>query len=112
MSEIRVGYSGLISLIVGFLGTFLGMIFLLIVTRTVSPLEFGTWGLISGLLLYAGVVEPIISVWVLREVARGTESGKTAIISGSSTGLGAHIAESLVNDDYNVIITYYENRSK
>ena len=37
---------------------------------------------------------------------------KTAIISGSSTGLGAHIAESLVNDDYNVIITYYENRSK
>ncbi len=37
---------------------------------------------------------------------------KTAIISGSSTGLGAHIAESLVSDGYNMVITYYENRSK
>ncbi len=82
MSEIRVGYSGLISLIIGLLGTVLGMIFVLIVTRTVSPLEYGTWGLIGGLVLYAGVVEPIISVWVLREVARGVESGKTAILSG------------------------------
>lgn len=83
MSKIRVGYSGLISLIIGFASTLIGMIFVLIVTRTVIPLEYGTWGLISSFLLYAIVVEPIISVWVLREVARGVESGKTAILSGS-----------------------------
>jgi len=37
---------------------------------------------------------------------------KTAIISGSSIGLGSHIAESLINDGYNVIITYFKNKTK
>jgi len=46
MSDIRVTYSGLISLIVGAIGTATGLIFILIVTRTLSPQEFGTWGLI------------------------------------------------------------------
>ena len=37
---------------------------------------------------------------------------KTAIVSGSSTGIGSHIAESLVNDGYNVVITYFKNKTK
>jgi O-antigen/teichoic acid export membrane protein len=81
MSEIRVGYSALISLVIGLASTIIGMVFVLIITRTVTPLDYGSWGLISGFLLYAGVVEPIISVWVLREIARGKDSGKTAVLS-------------------------------
>ena len=37
---------------------------------------------------------------------------KTAIISGSSTGLGTHIAQFLINDGYNVVITYFKNKTK
>jgi 3-oxoacyl-[acyl-carrier protein] reductase len=37
---------------------------------------------------------------------------KTAIVSGSSTGIGSDIAEFLVNDGYNVVMTYYKNKIK
>ena len=37
---------------------------------------------------------------------------KTAIISGSSIGIGSHIAESLINDGYNVVMTYFKNKNK
>ena len=70
MSEIRVTYSGLISLVMG-LGTVVtGMIFILIVTRSLTPEELGTWGLIGGLVTYVIVLEPIISYWTTREIAR------------------------------------------
>ena len=81
MSNIRVTYSGLISLVLGMISVVLGLIFMLIVTRTLDPLEYGTWGLISGIVLYASVIEPIISYWAIRETARNFESGKTAVSS-------------------------------
>ena len=60
---------------------FASMIFNLIVTRTLTPDEYGMWGLINGFLVYAVVLEPIIGYWVAREIARKVETGKTAIIS-------------------------------
>ena len=48
MSNIRVTYSGLISLIGGITSIFTGVIFTLIITRSVTPEEYGTWGLIIG----------------------------------------------------------------
>ncbi len=81
MSAIRVTYSGLISLIVGLSSLITGTVFTIIVTRSLSPEEFGTWGLIGGLLAYVLIGEPIISYWVTREVAREEKSGKTAILS-------------------------------
>ena len=55
---------------------------MLIVTRTLEPIEYGTWNLIGGLIAYPLVILPIITYWSTRETARGIESGKTAIISG------------------------------
>lgn len=81
MSGIRVTYSGLISFLGGLTTVFTGIIFTLIVTRTLTPTEFGTWGLISGLIIYAVMLAPIISYWATRETARGIESGKTAILA-------------------------------
>ena len=83
MSNIRVTYSGLISLAVGLSSLITGTIFTLIVTRSLTPEEFGTWGLIGGLLSYVLIVEPIISYWTTREVAREEKSGKTAIVTSS-----------------------------
>jgi len=81
LSNIRVTYSGLISLVVGITSIFTGTIFTLIVTRTITPEEFGTWNLIGSLITYVVIVEPIISYWVTRETARGIESAKTAIFT-------------------------------
>jgi len=79
MSDIRVTYSGLVSLATGFGSVATGIIFTLIVTRTLSPEEFGTWGLIGGLVSYVLIIHPMVLYWVTREVARGEESGKTAL---------------------------------
>ncbi|QLH02206.1 hypothetical protein C5F47_00720 [Nitrosopumilus cobalaminigenes] len=88
MSNIRVTYSGLISLVLGIVSVLLGLIFMLIVTRTLNPLEYGTWGLISGIVLYASIIEPMISYWAIRETARNVDSGKTAVSSSLLISLG------------------------
>lgn len=82
MSEVRVTYSGLIGFILSLVGVFSGLIFTLIITRQLSQEEFGTWGLIGGLTIYALVIEPIISYWTTREIARGKEPGRTALMTG------------------------------
>lgn len=66
----------------------------MIVTRQLSPIEFGTWGLINGVIVYAVIIHPIISYWSLRETARGENSGKTAIVSTgmlSVIGIGIYL---------------------
>ena len=81
MSGIRVTYSGLISFSIGLVGVLTGLIFTLIITRELSQEEFGTWSLIGGLTGYVLILEPIISYWTTREIARNKKSGKTAILS-------------------------------
>jgi len=92
LSNIRVTYSGLISLVIGFSTIVTGLIFTLIVTRSLTPEELGTWSLIGGLMTYVIIIEPIISYWVLRETARGIESQKTAIVTSSIFSVGASFA--------------------
>ena len=60
MSNIRVTYSGLISLTIAISTIFTGLIFMLIVTRTLSQDDFGTWGVISGILPFVLILEQII----------------------------------------------------
>jgi len=94
MSNIRVTYSGLISFVISISSVFTGLIFTVIVTRRLTPEEFGSWALIGGLITYVMIIEPIVSYWSTREIARGEESGKTAIIIGgifSSFALLAYI---------------------
>ena len=83
MSGIRVVYSGLINFVIGLIRIFTGFAFILIVTRSLSPEEFGTWNLIVGLITYVLVLHHIVSYWVTREVARDEKSGKTALLSSS-----------------------------
>lgn len=97
MSNIRVTYTGFISLIVKFSSIFTGLIFTLIITRNLSTEEFGSWALIGSLLIYANVINPIISYWTTREVARGENSAKTAIFSSSILMLVASFVYLLIS---------------
>ena len=89
MSGIRVTYTGLISLIGGVISIFTGIIFTLIITRSVTAEEYGTWGLILGLVTYVMLIGPIVSYWSTRDTARNIQSGKTAILSSMLLSIGA-----------------------
>ena len=84
MSKIRVTYSALISLSSNLISVVTGLVFVIIITRSLSLEEFGTWGLISGLLAYAVIVNPVVCYWSTREIARGEKSGKTAVVTNSA----------------------------
>lgn len=99
MDEIRVTYSGLISLMIGILNILIGLGFTIIITRTLSEVEFGTWGMIGGLIIYATIVEPIVTFWTTREVARNQESANTAIFTGfflSGIGLVVYLVSGII----------------
>jgi O-antigen/teichoic acid export membrane protein len=81
LSNIRVTYSGLISLGVGLVRIFTGLIFMVIVTRMLSQLDFGTWGLINSILIYGLAINGVVNFWTTREIARGNNVGKTSIFS-------------------------------
>lgn len=83
MSGIRVTYSGLIAFVVGFLGIITGLIFTLIITREFTLDEYGSWSVIGSLVGYPIVFGAIVSYWTTREVARGIESGKTALVTST-----------------------------
>ena len=112
MNDIRVTYSGLISLILGVINIPLGFAFMFIVTRTLSTTEYGTWGLISGIIVYATIIEPMISYWTTREVARNENSGKTSVLSGGLFSLigiiiyviSAYFISGKTDADQNVIL--------
>ena len=60
MSGIRVAYSGLISMLIGLISVVTGLVFTLIVTRTLTPEEYGSWGLIGSLIMYVLMVVMLI----------------------------------------------------
>lgn len=99
MSKIRVTYSGLINFVIGIISVFTGLVFTLTVTRNLPQDEYGTWGLIGSLLVYATIISPITDYWLTREIARNQETGKTGIFS---TGIFSVIGFSIF-----VIISYF-----
>ena len=88
MSDIRVTYAGLISFLGGIIALTTGIIFTLIVTRTLSPEEYGSWGLILSVVGYFVMIQPIITYWTTREIARNLDSGKTAVASTVGLSFG------------------------
>lgn len=89
MSNIRVTYSGLIALSAGLVSVITGIIFTLIVTRRLSPEEFGIWSIIGSMISYFLIAEPVISFWATRQIARGEQVGKTSLLSSTIFSLGA-----------------------
>ena len=79
--------------------------FSLIITRTVSPEEYGTWGLILGLITYVILIGPIVSYWSTRDTARNIDSGRTAILSSLVISTGAISIYIVIS----YLMSYYTN---
>jgi len=80
LSNIRVTYTGLLSFVIAIITGIIGTLFTLILTRTLNTEEYGTWGLIISLTTYVTMLGGIISFWSTREISRGINSGRTAIL--------------------------------
>jgi len=91
MSNVRVTYSGLISFLVSVSGVITGTIFVVIITRRLSPEDFGLWSLIGFMIGYVMILEPITTYWTTRQLARGEKVGKTAVASISMFSSGGII---------------------
>ena len=89
MSNIRITYTGFIAFFVSLITIITGTVFTLILTRSLTQEEYGTWGLISGLIAYVMIINLIVSYWNTREIARKIESGKTAIVGTMILSIGA-----------------------
>ena len=108
MSGIRTTYSGLVSVGVAIITIFTGLVFSLIITRTLTVEEYGTWTLVLGIIMYAVIIEPAISYWATRETARSENSQKTSIIAAgafSSIGMLIFLITCLIVSDGSFINT-------
>jgi len=88
MSSVRVRYSGLVAISMGFGSVATGVIYALIITRMLEPEELGMWSLIGGILGYFLVSESLISYWSVRQIARENEVGRTALASSTVFSFG------------------------
>ena len=109
MSSIRVTYTGLISFIIGITSVITGFIFTLIITRQLTPDEFGTWSLIGVLVGYVFLLHPIVNYWTTREIVRGVESGKTAFVTSNIFSVIAILAYLLIVNFYGTQTTVNED---
>jgi len=81
MSDIRVTHSGFVNLFTGLVRVVAAFIFITLLTRSLTVEEFGQYSLILSITVYVITSHWVISYWVTREIARGTSSGRTAILS-------------------------------
>ena len=79
MSNVRVTYSGLISLLMSSLRIVTGFGFTFILARLLLPDELGTWKLILGLISSMIFMNAMSSFWSTRDIARGVDSARTAM---------------------------------
>src|ERR1035441_2110223 len=58
---------------------FTGLIFLLMMTRTLSTSQFGLWEVVVDLVTFASYPAGLLVYWATRDIARGKLLGKTAL---------------------------------
>jgi hypothetical protein len=97
LSEIRVTYTGLVSFVVAIVTAIAGTAFTLILTRSLTQQEFGTWGLIGGITQYVIIFSTVIAYWSTRDTARKIASGKTAIMGNVILSITAIIVYILIS---------------
>ena len=59
---------------------FTGFLFLIMMTRSLGPSQFGLWEFITDIVVFAAYPTGILCYWATRDVARGKVVGKTTIV--------------------------------
>jgi O-antigen/teichoic acid export membrane protein len=86
-TAVRVRYSGFVVFAAQILGLVTGLVFTLLLTRNMSPAEFGTWSFISSLMALFVLPSALFPFWATRFLARGMEGApKTALFANLVVG--------------------------
>ena len=88
-----------------------GLMFVIIVTRTLTPVDFGLYSLIGSLIAYSMFGHAIVSYWIPRHMARGEQVGKSGLfINGIFSILGtlaylvaAYYISQRANSDFSIL---------
>jgi O-antigen/teichoic acid export membrane protein len=78
---------------------FTGLVFLLLMTRSLSSQQFGLWEVILDVVTFASYPSGLLVYWATRDIARGQMKGKTA--------LGINFALSAVGIGIYVVLSYF-----
>jgi len=85
--EIRLRYAGLVAFSSRIFSIATGLVFVVLVTRRLSPTDFGLWQTISDYLVFFVFPSQVISPWVTRYVARGFDVSKTGMLVNAGLSL-------------------------
>ena len=66
---------------------FTGFLFLVMITRSLIPSQFGLWEYITDIVLFAAYPTGVLTYWATRNVARGKIVGKTTIVVNLLTSM-------------------------
>lgn len=89
MSRIRLRYAGLVSVSAKVFGLLTGLAFTTMVTRRLTPSDFGAWQVITALFTYYTLPQAVVSYWLTREIARGAAVGRTGLALALSLSIPA-----------------------
>ncbi|MGI0026445.1 MAG: hypothetical protein ACREAD_01200 [Nitrosopumilaceae archaeon] len=81
MDNTRLRYPGLVVFGARFASLFTGFVFTIIVTNKLSEADFGIWQVVQNAQGYTVFLIPVVSYWTVRYLARGTETGRSSLIS-------------------------------
>jgi O-antigen/teichoic acid export membrane protein len=95
-TEVRVRYAGFVVFAAQILGLVTGLIFTLLLTRNMSPAEFGTWSFISSLMALFVLPSALFPFWATRFMARGKEGAPKTALSANLVFGAASIVVYLV----------------
>ena len=93
-SSIKPRKTGLIVFSSRIVSVFTGLLFLVMITRWLTPSQFGLWEFIIDIIAFAAYPTGIITYWATREVARGKPVARTALLTSQLTsvlGVGVYL---------------------
>ena len=79
-SQISLRRTGLVVFGARIASIFTGLVFLVMITRSLSAQQFGLYEVITDIVTFAAYPAGLVAFWATRDIARGKMFGKTAIV--------------------------------
>jgi O-antigen/teichoic acid export membrane protein len=98
-APIRVRFSGTIIFLGNLTSVLTGIIFTVLVARSLTSCELGAWFFLGAVISYFQVLENVLTYWASRDIPRGLRVAKTCIVSNFLISLPLTI--------WFIILSYY-----
>ncbi len=99
-SQISLRRTGLVVFAARIASVFTGLVFLVMMTRSLSAGEFGLYEVITDIVAFAAYPAGLVAFWATRDIARGKMFGRTALVLNvalSAVGVALYLALSYVS---------------